>query len=130
TRAELETALTSEKAKGNDLARQSKDYLQEITTLRDRNQQLETEMAKVARGGRKEELDFAEEVRAWPGIWVGEKLPRNGDYLMAFSDGAGNALEPTMVADCKDKAVVTEADIRKLVRDANERKVSIAALVT
>ena len=111
-KAELEAALSGEKAKANDLSRKGKDYLQEISGLRDRNKQLETEMAKVARVGKKEELDFADEVRSWPGIWVGEKLPRNGDYLMAFSDPAGNALEPAMVIDNKDKATVAEADAR------------------
>jgi hypothetical protein len=129
-RAELEAALSNEKAKANDLSRQGNDYLQEIGSLRDRNQQLEAEMSKVARVGKKEEMDFAEEARAWMGIWVGEKLPRNGDYLMAFSDAAGNALEPTMVVDNKDKATVAEADIRKLVRDARERKLPVAVLVT
>jgi hypothetical protein len=129
-RAELEAALSNEKAKANDLSRQGNDYLQEITTLRDRNKQLEAEMAKVSRIGKKEELDFAEEAHSWPGIWIGEKLPRNGDYLMAFSDAAGNALEPSMVVDNKDKATVAEADIRKLVRDAGERKLPVAVLVT
>jgi hypothetical protein len=129
-RAELEAALSSEKAKANDLSRQGKDYLQEITSLRERNQRLESEMAKVARVGKKEELDFAEEARLWPGIWIGGKLPRNGDYLMAFSDAAGNALEPSMVVDNKDKATVAEADVKKLVRDARERKVPVAGLVT
>ena len=130
TRADLEAALSSEKAKANDLGRQAKDYFQEITCLRDRNKQLEAEMSKVARVGKREELDFADEVRSWPGIWVGEKLPRNGDYLMAFSDAAGNALEPIMVIDNKDKATVAEADVRKLVRDARERKLPVAVLVT
>jgi DNA repair exonuclease SbcCD ATPase subunit len=129
-RADLEAALSSEKAKANDLSRQGKDYLQEISNLRERNQELESEMAKVARVGKKEELDFADEARSWPGIWVGEKLPRNGDYLMAFSDAAGNALEPSMVVDNKDKATVAEADVRKLVRDARERKLPVAVLVT
>jgi hypothetical protein len=129
-RAELEAALSSEKAKANDLARQGKDYLQEIGGLRERNQGLEAEMAKVARVGKREEQDFADEVRSWPGIWIGEKLPRNGDYLMAFSDAAGNALDPIMVIDNKDKATVAEADVRKLVRDARERKVPVAVLVT
>jgi hypothetical protein len=129
-RVELEAALSNEKAKANDLARQGKDYLLEIGSLRNRNQQLEAEMAKVARVGKREELDFAEEARSWPGIWIGEKLPRNGDYLLAFADAAGNALEPSMVVDNKDKAAVAEADIRKLVRDAKERKLAVAALVT
>jgi DNA repair exonuclease SbcCD ATPase subunit len=129
-KTELEAALNTEKAKANDLSRQAKDYYQEISGLRDRNQQLEAEMVKVARVGKKEELDFAEEARSWPGIWVGEKLPRNGDFLMAFSDAAGNALEPRMVIDNKDKATVAEADVRKLVRDARERKLPVAVLVT
>jgi hypothetical protein len=129
TRADLEAALSGEKARANDLARQGKDYLQEIGSLRERNQQLEAEMAKVARVGKKEELDFADEARSWPGIWVGEKLPRNGDYLMAFSDATGNAQEPIMVIDNKDKATVAEADVRKLVRDARERKLAVAVLV-
>jgi K+/H+ antiporter YhaU regulatory subunit KhtT len=129
-RADLEAALSGEKAKANDLARQGKDYLQEITDLRERNQELEGAMAKIARVGKKEEMDFAEEAHSWPGIWIGEKLPRNGDYLMAFADAAGNALEPIMVIDNKDKATVAEADVRKLVRDARERKLPVAVLVT
>jgi hypothetical protein len=42
---------------------------------------------------------------------------------MAFSDAAGNALEPSMVVDNKDKATVAEADIRKLVRYARGHSV-------
>ena len=49
---------------------------------------------------------------------------------MAFSDAAGNPLEPSMVIDNKDKSIVTEADVRKLVRDARERKLPVAVLVT
>ena len=129
-KAGLEAELSSEKAKANDLARQRNDYLHEIGALRERNQKLESEMAKVARVGKREEMDFADEARSWPGIRVGEKLPRNGDYLMAFADAAGNALEPSMVVDNKDKATVAEADVRKLVRDAKERKLAAAVLVT
>jgi len=128
--AELEAALSGEKARANDLARQGKDYLQEIGGLHERNRQLEAEMAKVARVGKREEIDFAEEARSWPGIWLGEKLPRNGDYLMAFADAAGNALEPAMVVDNKDKAVVAQSDVRKLVRDAKQRNLAVALLIT
>jgi hypothetical protein len=49
---------------------------------------------------------------------------------MAFSDAAGNALEPIMVIDNKDKATVAEVDVKKLVRDARERKLAVAVLVT
>jgi hypothetical protein len=75
-RAELEIALGGERTKANDAARQASGYLQEIESLRGRNQLLETEMTKVARVGRKEEMDFADEARSWPGIWIGEKLPK------------------------------------------------------
>jgi hypothetical protein len=128
-RAELAAALSSEKAKANDLGRQAKDYLREIGELRDPNQGLEAEMAKVARIGKREEVDFAAEARSWPGMWLGDKLPRNGDYLMAFSDAAGNALEPIFVVENKDKACLVPADIRKLVADAKERKLAVAVLV-
>ena len=86
-------------------------------------------MAKVARVGRKEEIDFVSEARLWPGIWVGEKLPRNGDYILGFADAAGNALEPHILVDNKDKRTVTGSDITKLVRDARERKLTVAVLV-
>jgi hypothetical protein len=129
-RTELEAALSAEKARADDLDRRVKDYFGEIGNLRGKNQELEAEMAKVARIGKKEELDFAEEVRSWPQLWLGEKLPRNGDFLMAFSDAAGNPLEPSMVVDNKDKSTVTEADVRKLIRDAKERKLAVAVLVT
>jgi hypothetical protein len=128
-RTELESALNKEKTRADDLNRQAKDRLHEIAGLRERNKELEAEMAKVARIGKKEEMDFAEEARTWPGIWVGEKLPRNGDYLMAFSDATGNALEPMILIDNKDKATVSESDIRKLVRDARKRKLPAAVLV-
>ena len=128
-RAELESALNAERMKANDLARQAKDYFQEISGLRDRNHQLEAELTKIVRVGKKEEVDFAEDARSWPGIWIGEKLSRTGDYLPAFADAAGNALEPSMVVDNKNKSTVAEADIRKLVRDAKERGLPVAVLV-
>jgi hypothetical protein len=128
-RTELESAFNTEKSRADDLTRQTEDRLQEIAGLRERNKELEAEMAKSARVGKKEEMHFVEEARSWSGIWIGEKLPKNGDYLMAFSDAAGNALEPAMLVDNKDKATVVEADIRKLIRDARKRKLPIAILV-
>ena len=129
-KAELEAALHTEKAKSNDLDRRVKDFLDEVTKLRERNQLLEAEMAKVARVGKKEEIDFAEDVRSWAGIWIGDKLPRYGDYLMAFRDGAGNAIDPKMVVDNKDKACVTEPDVKKLIRDCKERGLMVGVIVT
>jgi hypothetical protein len=87
-------------------------------------------MSKVARVGKKEELDFADEVQSWPGMCVSEKLPRNGDYLLSFRDPSGAPLEPRMLVDNKDKAAITEADIRKLVRDAKERHAPVGVIVT
>jgi myosin heavy subunit len=129
-KAELEADLNTEKARANDLDRRVKDFLDEVTKLRDRNEELEAEMAKVARVGKKEEIDFAEDVRSWPGIWIGDKLPRYGDYLLAFRDGAGNALDPKMVVDNKDKTSVTETDVKKLIRDCKERGLMVGVIVT
>jgi len=105
------------------------DSLREVATLRERNHELEGEMAKVARVGKREELDFAEEARTWPGICVSEKLARNGDFTLAFRDPSGAPLEPSLLVDNKDKTVVSESDITKLVRDAKERSIPVAVLV-
>ena len=109
--------------------RRVEDSLREAAELRERNQALEVEMSKVARVGKREEMDFADEARVWAGICVSEKLPRNGDFILAYRDPSGTPLEPRMLVDNKDKTVVTESDIDKLVRDAKERSTPIAALV-
>jgi myosin heavy subunit len=129
-KTELESALNTEKAKSNDLDRRVKDYLGEVEKLRGRNEELQAEMAKVARVGKKEEMDFAEDVRSWAGIWIGDKLTRRGDYLIAFRDAAGNPLDPKMVIDNKDKASVTEPDVKKLIRDCKERDLMVGVIVT
>ncbi len=85
-------------------------------------------MAKIARIGRKEEIDFASEAKSWPGVWVSERLPRNGDYTLAFADALGDAAEPRILVDNKNKSV-SQADIRKLIRDAKRRGISMTALV-
>jgi hypothetical protein len=129
-RTELQSAVTSEKARANDLDRRVNEYLGEVDKLTKRNQELEIEMSKVARQGKREEIDFAEDVHAWPGIWISDKLSRHGDYLMAFRDGAGHPLEPRMVVDNKDKSAVTEPDIKKLIRDCTEHKLPVGVVVT
>jgi len=103
------------------ITRRVEDCLREVAQLQARNQQLEVEMSKIARIGKREEMDFADEARTWPGIVVSEKLPRNGDFLLAYRDLNGAPAEPRMVIDNKDKATVTEGDIKKLIRDAKER---------
>jgi len=110
------------------LTRHVEDHLRESAQLRERNQELEAEMSKVARVGAREEQDFANEARSWAGISV-ERVTRNGDFILAYRDPSGTALEPPMLIDNKDKAVVAEIDIDKLVRDARERSIPVAVLV-
>ena len=86
-------------------------------------------MAKVARVGKREEMDFAEEARSWAGIVVSEKLPRNGDFILAYRDPSGAPLEPSMLVDNKDKSIIAEGDIRKLIRDAKERRSPVGIIV-
>ena len=110
--------------------RRVEDSLREIGELRERNHELEAQMAKVSRIGKKEELDFAEEVKTWAGMGISEKLPKNGDYLLAFRDPSGASLEPRLLVDNKDKAAITEIDIKKLIRDAKYRSTPVAVIVT
>jgi hypothetical protein len=111
------------------VTRRVEDCLREVAQLQVRNQQLEAEMSKVARIGKREEMDFADEARTWPGIVVSEKLPRNGDFLLAYRDPSGAPAEPRMVIDNKDKATITEGDIKKLIRDAKERRILVGIIV-
>jgi hypothetical protein len=109
--------------------RRVEDSLREVGILRDRNHELETLMSKVARRGKLEELSFENEVRIWPGVCTSEKLAKNGDYLLAFRDPRGAPLEPRLLVDNKDKAAITEADIKKLIRDATERRIPVGVIV-
>jgi hypothetical protein len=110
------------------LTRRVEDCLREGAEIRERNQELEAELAKVARVGRKEELDFAEEAETWAGVCVA-RVTRNGDFVLAYRDLAGTPLEPRMVIDTKNKSVVTEGDVRKLIRDAKERRIPVGVIV-
>jgi hypothetical protein len=113
-----------------NLSRRVEDCLRELAQLREKNQLLEGEMSKVARVGKREEIDFAEEARGWAGICISEKLPRNGDFILAYRTLNGDPTEPKILIDNKDKLVIAESDIDKLVRDARERSIGVAALVT
>ena len=112
-REQHKDALRSAQSERDDLVRRVENCLREVAELRERNQQLEAEMAKVANVGRREEMEFAEEARTWAGITLSEKLPKNGDFLLAYRDLNGAPLEPRMIVDNKDKASITEGDIRK-----------------
>jgi len=111
------------------LSRRVEDSLRDITQLREKNQLLEAEMSKVARVGKREEMDFADEARTWAGIWISDKLPRNGDFILCYRAPNGEPAEPTILIDNKDKSTIAESDIDKLVRDAKERSIGIATLV-
>jgi hypothetical protein len=122
---ELYLALSEKES----LGRRVEDSLREMAELRERNQILEGELAKVARVGKREEMTFEEEVRTWAGVWISDKLPRNGDFILAFRAPNGEPTDPKILIDCKNKLVIAESDIDKLVRDARERSISVAALV-
>jgi vacuolar-type H+-ATPase subunit I/STV1 len=113
----------------DDLIRRVEGCLREVVQLREKNQQLEAEMAKVARVGKREEMEFAEEARTWAGIAISEKLAQNGDFVLAYRDASGNPLEPRILVDNKDKTTISEGDIRKLIRDAKERRSPVGVIV-
>jgi hypothetical protein len=121
--------LRSAQSDRDDLTRRVEDCLREVAQLRERNQELEGEMSKAATRGKLEEISFEEEVRTWAGISISEKLAKNGDFVLAYRDASGAALEPRMVIDTKDKSVVTENDMKKLIRDAKERRIPVGVIV-
>lgn len=127
-REQHKDALRSAQSERDDLTRRVEACLREVAQLRERNQELESEMAKVARVGRKEELAFAEEAQTWAGICI-ERVIRNGDFILAYRDPSGAPLEPRIVVDNKDKASVTEGDLRKLIRDAKDRRCPVGIIV-
>jgi hypothetical protein len=112
-----------------NLSRRVEDCLRELAQLRERNQELEGEMSKTARIGKREEMTFEEEVRTWAGVWISDKLPRNGDFILAYRSPNGDPVDPRILIDNKDKCTIVESDIEKLVRDAKERSIPLAALV-
>lgn len=126
--ADAEARLLTAQSQNADLSRRVEDCLREVADLRERNQQLEAEMAKVSRVGRKEELDFAEEAQTWTGVCI-ERIARNGDFILSYRDPSGAPLEPRIIVDNKDKATVSEGDIKKLIRDAKERRSPVGIIV-
>ena len=126
--ADAEAKLLTAQSQKEDLSRRVEDCLREVAQLRERNQELEMEMSKVSRVGRLEELSFADEARTWAGIAV-ERISKNGDFVLAYCDASGAALEPRFVVDNKDKSIVTEGDVKKLIRDAKERRIPVGIIV-
>jgi len=128
-REQHKDALRSAQSERDDLTRRVEACLRELAQVRERNQELEGEMSKAARIGKREETTFEEEVRTWAGVWISDKLPRNGDFILAYRAPNGDPVEPRILIDNKDKSTIAENDIDKLVRDSNERSIPIAALV-
>ena len=124
-----QSELQALSVRNDTLTHRVEDSLRELVELRKEKQALETELSRVARVGRREEMDFVDEARTWAGICISEKLPKNGDFLLSYRDASGAPLEPRMLVDNKDKSVISEADIDKLVRDARERSIAVAVLV-
>ena len=126
--ARFKDELRLAQSEKENLSRRVEDSLRELAQIRDQKQQMEAEMAKVARVGRREELDFEQEARTWAGIAL-ERVSKNGDFLLAYRDPSGAPLEPRMIVDNKDKSAVTEGDVRKLIRDARERRCPVGIMV-
>ena len=112
-----------------NLSRRVEDCLREVADLREQNQELEGELSKAARIGKREETSFEDEARSWAGVWISDKLPRNGDFILCYRAPNGEPAEPKILIDNKDKSTIAESDIDKLVRDARERSIAVAALV-
>jgi predicted nuclease with TOPRIM domain len=128
-REQHKDALRLAMSEKDSLSRQVEVCLRELADLRERNQELEGEMSQAARIGKREEVTFEQEVRTWAGVWISDKLPRNGDFILAYRAPNGEPLDPRILIDNKDKCTIAESDIDKLVRDSNERSIPIAALV-
>jgi len=111
-RSELQ-ALTLQ---NTTLTRRVEDRLREVAQLREKNQLLEGEMSKVARVGKREELDFEEEARTWAGVWISDKLSHNGDFILCYRAPNGEPVEPKILIDNKDKATIAESDIDRGAR--------------
>jgi len=128
-REQHKDALRSAQSERDDLTRRVEACLRELAQVRERNQELEKEMSKAARIGKREEMDFAEEARTWAGICISEKLSRNGDFILSYRSSNGEPVDPKILIDNKDKSTIAGSDIDKLVRDAKERSIPVAALV-
>ena len=128
-REQHKDALRLAMSEKDSLSRQVEVCLRELADLREKNQELEGELSKAARIGKREETSFEDEARSWAGVWISDKLPRNGDFLLSYRAPNGDPAEPKILIDNKDKSTIAESDIDKLVRDARERSIGVAALV-
>jgi hypothetical protein len=126
----LRTAQQQQAQEIQNANRRVEDSLREVAILKEKNHELESQMMKIARVGKREEMDLADEVRTWAGIHISDKLPKNGDYLLSFREPGGAPVEPRLLVDNKDKSAIAEGDIRKLIRDAKERHAPVGVIAT
>ena len=122
-------ALRSTQSEKDDLTRRVEDCLREVAELRERNQELETRNGEGRPRRQTGRNGFRGEARTWAGIAISEKLPRNGDFILAYRAPNGEPSSRKSSIDNKDKSIIAESDIEKLVRDAKERSIAVAALV-
>jgi len=52
-----------------------------------------------------------------------------GDFIPSYRSSNGEPVDPKILIDNKDKSTIAESDIDKVVRDARERSIPVAALV-
>ena len=128
-REQHKDALRSAQSERDDLTRRVEDCLREVARLREGNQELEDRNGE-GRSRRQAGRDgFRGRGADVGGIAISEKLPRNGDFILSYRAPNGDPTEPKILIDNKDKSTIAESDIDKLVRDARERSIGVAALV-
>lgn len=128
-RTELKLRIRAEQSGKEVLWCKVEEHLSDLASLRSRNAELEAEISKAARRGRLEEISFEQEIQTVPGLSVSEKLPRGRELIGALRELSGAPVEPRILVDNKNKSTAAKADIRKLVRDAKQRNVSVAIIV-
>ena len=117
-REQHKDALRSAQSERDDLTRRVEACLRELAQVRERNQELEGEMSKAARIGKREEVTFEQEVRTWAGVWISDKLSRNGDFILAYRAPNGEPVDPRILIDNKDKCTYVSGPLsRTLQRD-------------
>lgn len=126
----VEKATLESKGELGLVRTQLQTALHNLAQVESARAELEKRLSATAVQGRVEEQAFESEVATIPGIWIGEKLKKMGDYLIRLRGPNGEPVETsTLVVDNKDKDKFTSGDIDKLVRDAQHHKSGLAALV-
>lgn len=127
---EVDKAVLDYQARLNGLELNLNTSEKAVKQLEEENKGLHEKMQSTARQGAIEERAFETMAKEISGIFVSDKLHKNGDYLVQLKKLDGTVDEAsTLVIDNKDKGRIDEKDVRKLVRDAKIHKSALAALV-